>query len=67
MRVEIPEKFSAVLGEHLETVRKILAQDPRPSYQNDPERVYTLDYSSLSVSFKVEGENLTVTDIEVLK
>lgn len=66
LQVEIPEEFSAVLGEHYETVKKILAHDPRPSYQNDPERVYTLDYSSLSVSFKVQGERLTVTKVEAI-
>ena len=66
LQVEIPEQFFEVLGEHYKTVEKILAHDPRPSYQNDPERVYTLDYSSLSVSCKVQGERLTVTNIEVL-
>ena len=66
LQVEIPEQFFEVLGEHYKTVEKILAHDPRPSYQNDPERVYTLDYSSLSVSFKVDKERLTVTKVEAL-
>ena len=42
----------------------LLAQDPRPSYQNDPERIYGFCYAGLEVKFRVDGENLYVTDIE---
>lgn len=51
-----PEKRAALLG--------ILANDPRPQYQNDPERVYGLSFAGLEVRFKVAGKNLTVTEIE---
>ena len=42
----------------------ILAADPRPSYQHDPERVYTLDFAGFEVKFTVEGERLTVRKAE---
>lgn len=41
----------------------LLAQDPRPSYQNDPARVYGLSYADYSVKFTVKENILTVQDI----
>ena len=38
--------------------------DPRPSYQHDPERVYGMEFGGLEVHFKVDGEVLTVTGID---
>ena len=58
---EIVEKIPA---EKLEAVRGVLAQDPRPSYQDDPERVYGMRFGGLEIKFKVDGENLTVCGVE---
>ena len=41
----------------------VLENDPRPSYQHDPERVYGMEFAGLEVHFKVDGDTLTVTDI----
>ena len=41
----------------------VLAQDPRPQYQDDPERVYGMAFAGLEVKFQVAGEQLTVTEI----
>jgi tRNA-Thr(GGU) m(6)t(6)A37 methyltransferase TsaA len=41
----------------------VLAQDPRPSYQNDPDRVYGFGFAGLEVRFRVGDGVLTVTDI----
>ena len=41
----------------------VLAQDPRPQYQDDPERVYGMAFAGLEVKFQVAGERLTVTEI----
>ncbi len=41
----------------------VLAQDPRPQYQDDPERVYSMAFAGLEVKFRVAGERLTVTEI----
>ncbi|MBQ9545621.1 MAG: tRNA (N6-threonylcarbamoyladenosine(37)-N6)-methyltransferase TrmO [Clostridia bacterium] len=40
----------------------LLSQDPRPAYQDDPERVYALEWKSLTVCFRVENGVLTTTD-----
>ena len=42
----------------------ILAEDPRPHYQNDPERIYGFTYCGLEISFKVENGLLTVLNAE---
>ena len=41
----------------------VLAQDPRPQYQDDPERIYGMAFAGLEVRFQVAGERLTVTEI----
>ena len=45
----------------------VLAQDPRPSYQDDPERVYGMTFAGLEVRFRVKGEELTVCAMEPAK
>ena len=46
---------------------QILEQDPRPSYQNDPEREYGFRFADYEIFFKVDCETLTVTRVEVVK
>ncbi|WP_409966835.1 tRNA (N6-threonylcarbamoyladenosine(37)-N6)-methyltransferase TrmO [Bengtsoniella intestinalis] len=41
----------------------VLAQDPRPRYQDDPTRVYGFTFAHLEVKFTVDGDILTVIDI----
>ncbi len=43
---------------------KILEQDPRPSYQNDPEREYGFRFANYEIFFKVDGDTLTVTGVK---
>ncbi len=43
---------------------EILEQDPRPSYQNDPDREYGMRFSDYEIFFKVDGETLIVTRVE---
>lgn len=41
----------------------VLAHDPRPTYQNDPDRVYGMAYGGYNVRFTVADGVLTVVDI----
>lgn len=41
----------------------ILRHDPRPHYQNDPERVYGFFFAGLEIKFRVEDERLTVVSV----
>lgn len=43
----------------------ILEQDPRPSYQNDPEREYGFRFADYEIFFRVDEDTLTVTRVEV--
>lgn len=44
-------------------LKKILALDPRPSYQNDPERTYGFRFGDFEIRFKTDGSVINVTDI----
>lgn len=48
-----------------DTLFKILSLDPRPSYQNDPDRIYGMKYADYDIRFKVCGEELIIVDIDV--
>lgn len=62
LKVVIPEDIKKSLPEEkLETITDILRNDPRPSYQHDPEREYSFEHGGISLSFKVDSEVLTVT------
>ena len=64
LRVEVPEKLLALVpAEKRESLRETLSQDPRPQYQHSPERVYTMSFAGMEISFRVEGELLTVVGI----
>ncbi len=40
-----------------------LKHDPRPSYQDDGERIYGMSYGKFQVKFKVINNELTISDI----
>ena len=42
----------------------LLEQDPRPAYQDEPDRIYTMDYGKFTLRFSVEKSTLTVLSIE---
>ena len=49
--------------EKLPALRAVLARDPRPAYQNDPERRYGMDFAGFCIRFFVREGTLTVTEI----
>lgn len=51
----------------LESLTETLKLDPRPSYHNDPERIYGLSFSEYNIRFTVSGNILTVVDIEQIR
>ena len=62
--VEIPaEWLEKVPVEKREGLKELLAQDPRPQYQNDPERVYKMRFGEQEVWFRVDGSMLTVCNV----
>lgn len=41
----------------------VLSQDPRPSYQKDPDRIYGLPFAGFDVRFRVDADTVYVTDV----
>jgi len=65
LEVFIPERLLELVPEEKRgALRGVLEQDPRPSYQDDPERIYGMAFGGMEVKFSVEGERLTVREIE---
>lgn len=56
--------FNGFSSEFKNEVLKILENDPRPSYHDDPERIYGVNFSSKEIKFKVNDKNLTIISIE---
>ena len=66
LRVIFPEEYRLRLPEASRgVVAELLAQDPRPSYQSDPDRVYGMVYGKYNIRFTVSGEELTVCGIDM--
>lgn len=64
LEVDCPQELlEAVPQDKRAGLLAVLAQDPRPRYQDDPDRVYGMSFAGLEVKFRVEGERLTVTEI----
>lgn len=64
LEVHIPdESMKKIPEEKRKVLMQILSQDPRPSYQNDPERVYGMEFAGSEVKFCVEGSTLYVVSV----
>ena len=66
LKVVVPDDLSLKMGDKASELISALALDPRPSYQNDPHRIYGMSFAGRNVSFRVMGDTLTVTDVEDL-
>lgn len=65
LEVVVPEAVAArYSSDELAALRKVLSLDPRPHYQDNPEKVYGMMYAGKDVKFRVEGDVLTVVEVE---
>ena len=62
-----PAAWQALPPEQRAPLVGVLRQDPRPSYQDDPDRVYGMDFAGYNVRFTVAGETLTVRSVARLE
>ena len=63
LHVEIPDKLAVRIPKaHREALKATLAQDPRPAFHDDPERVYGMPFLNRDIRFKVSDGILTVVD-----
>ena len=51
---------SGLTEKKIDVLREVLAQDPRPHYQKNPDKVYGMPYEGLDVHFRVKDGVLTV-------
>jgi tRNA-Thr(GGU) m(6)t(6)A37 methyltransferase TsaA len=64
LEVDFPDNLLQKVPEsQRESLIEVLAHDPRPQYQDDPERVYGMAFGGMEVKFKVEGIQLYVTEV----
>ncbi|MDN0084339.1 tRNA (N6-threonylcarbamoyladenosine(37)-N6)-methyltransferase TrmO [Crenobacter sp. SG2305] len=70
LRVEWSERARADLAAaadvptgFAELIEQVLQQDPRPAYQDDPERVYGVRLDRFDVRFRVAGNDVQVLEI----
>lgn len=64
LTVEIPQSLlQKVPAEKRSALLAVLGGDPRPSYQNDPERVYGMSFAGFNIKFQVKENQLTVREI----
>ena len=65
LEVVIPDAVAAVFPpEERSSLRAVLALDPRPRYQDDPQKEYGLTFAGRNIHFKVSGRILTVTAVD---
>lgn len=65
LEVVVPDAVaSRYSSDELTALRKVLSLDPRPHYQDNPEKVYGMMYAGKDVKFRVEGDVLTVVEVE---
>ena len=64
IRVECaPELLESVPGRQRAALLGVLAQDPRPQYQDDPKRVYGMSFGGWDVKFRVQSGTLEVMSL----
>ena len=64
LKVDFPETLlQKVPANKQQALIEVLSHDPRPSYQNDSDRIYGLNFAGLDVRFQVNKKTLTVIEI----
>ena len=59
-----PALLEHIPADSREGLLGVLAGDPRPRYQEDPQRIYGLSFAGRNVKFTVDGDRLTVIAVE---
>ena len=66
LEVDFPsELLETVSIEKRESLVAVLAHDPRPQYQDDPDRIYGMSFGPYEVRFSVSGTMLKVLDVQI--
>lgn len=61
LKVEIPDHVARLFdADELRGLQEVLAQDPRPQYHDDPQRIYGMPFGGHDVKFRVDGDTVYV-------
>lgn len=64
LEVIIDDKWLEIVPlEKRQALIRVLAMDPRPTYQDDAKRIYGFGFAGVEVKFRVEGNTLYVVEI----
>ena len=63
LKVVITDEQKAILGSDAEIIEQTLSQDPRPQYQDDPDRVYGIKFADYEIRFTVRKDVLKVLEV----
>ena len=67
LKVKFPEQWLEMIPrEKREALAGVLSHDPRPSYQDNPDRVYGVEFAGFDIRFQVKNQILTVIEVVVL-
>lgn len=65
LEVNIPDELIKLIPyEKQAALKAVLAQDPRPGYQDDPNRIYGIEFTGFDVRFMINNSILTVVEIK---
>lgn len=65
LAVDIPQELlEKIPSGQRNSVLELLAQDPRPSYHQDPMRKYGMTFSGFHIGFRIEEDRVVVTELE---
>ena len=67
LSVDIPEALRSLIpAGREEALRQLLAADPRPPYQDDPDRVYGMQFAGVNIRFAVKNGTAVVLAVDPL-
>ena len=65
LQVEFPKELLDIIPkDKRDALLEVLSQDPRPSYQDDPNRIYGMFFADFNIKFKVSDNVLSVISID---
>lgn len=68
LAVDFPPHLLALIPpERQQALLSVLAHDPRPAYQDDPQRRYGLAFAGMDVGFTIQDQTLTVHSVQPFK
>lgn len=65
LEIDFPDELLQKIPENKrQALTGVLSHDPRPSYQQDPNRQYGLSFAGYNIRFQINNNKLTVIDVQ---